>query len=647
MESSRICVKNIPRSLTERQLHDHFSGFGNLTDVKLMHTKSGNSRGFGFIGFSNASDANKAVQYFHKTFIGSNRISVELAKKVGDPLLDRPWSKYSKGSSRYHEANPDEPRPPKRQKEEPKESTEDTDQELKEFLELMMPSKSVTSNKSVNSVSQSSNKESKDDFGTGRLFVRNLPYSTTEDDLIEAFSPFGELLEVHLVTDQQKHKSKGIAFIEFDDPTNAKLALQEMDGISFQGRLIHVLISHNKRVRSDHSITPESTSSFKREKEVRLKEQAGKRVSWNTLYMRPDTIMDAISELYQISKSDLMNRESSDLGARLALAETQIISKTKDDLELLGVDVEKLQEAAEASGSSARRLSVARSNDVILVKNLPYTSEEDELHQMFAKYGDVARFLMPSTKALAIVQFSHSSDAKKAFQNLAYKRYKSVPIYLEWAPKNIFKSSPPSIIHDQSMDSEANQQSSSIYVKNLSFLTTDEDLENHFDNVVSEVGGQLRSARVARRTHSNGTIVSAGFGFIEVDSYQVAKHVIQKLNGSILQGHIIKLRRSVRSHTPVRRNDLEESEPSLKLIVKNLAFECTKQDLMKLFSPFGQIKTCRIPKRFDGTHRGFAFIEFVTKQEARNAKERTNGVHLYGRRLNVEYANDVEQLDDI
>lgn len=46
----------------------------------------------------------------------------------------------------------------------------------------------------------------------------------------------------------------------------------------------------------------------------------------------------------------------------------------------------------------------------------------------------------------------------------------------------------------------------------------------------------------------------------------------------------------------------------------------------------------RLPKKFDGNHRGFAFLEFTTKQEAANALEGVGGTHLYGRRLVVEYA---------
>lgn len=53
------------------------------------------------------------------------------------------------------------------------------------------------------------------------------------------------------------------------------------------------------------------------------------------------------------------------------------------------------------------------------------------------------------------------------------------------------------------------------------------------------------------------------------------------------------------------------------------------------FSKFGsgcQIKSLRLPKKL-GNHRGFAFVEFVTKQEAQNALKALSNTHLYGRHL--------------
>jgi RNA recognition motif-containing protein len=73
-------------------------------------------------------------------------------------------------------------------------------------------------------------------------------------------------------------------------------------------------------------------------------------------------------------------------------------------------------------------------------------------------------------------------------------------------------------------------------------------------------------------------------------------------------------------HPPTPRTEPTQ-EGSTKIVVRNVAFEATRQDLVGLLSPFGHLKSCRLPKKFDGSHRGFAFVEFVTKQEAKNAME--------------------------
>src|SRR4051812_10014588 len=51
-----------------------------------------------------------------------------------------------------------------------------------------------------------------------------------------------------------------------------------------------------------------------------------------------------------------------------------------------------------------------------------------------------------------------------------------------------------------------------------------------------------------------------------------------------------------------------------------------------------QIKKLRLPKKFDGSHRGFAFITFVSQQEAQNAIDALGHTHLLGRPLVLEWA---------
>ena len=98
---SRVIVKNLPGKVTEKRLRELFSQRGEVTDVKLMKTRSGVPRRFGFIGFVSESQAEAAVRHFNSTFIDASRICVEIAKPFGDGSLERPWSKYSKGSSAH------------------------------------------------------------------------------------------------------------------------------------------------------------------------------------------------------------------------------------------------------------------------------------------------------------------------------------------------------------------------------------------------------------------------------------------------------------------------------------------------------------------------------------------------------------------
>lgn len=75
----------------------------------------------------------------------------------------------------------------------------------------------------------------------GRLFLRNLPFSTTEEDLTRYFSRFGELSEVHVCVDRVSRQPIGLAFVLFLLPSDAKKALAATDGKIFQGRLLNVI----------------------------------------------------------------------------------------------------------------------------------------------------------------------------------------------------------------------------------------------------------------------------------------------------------------------------------------------------------------------------------------------------------------------
>lgn len=79
-----------------------------------------------------------------------------------------------------------------------------------------------------------------------------------------------------------------------------------------------------------------------------------------------------------------------------------------------------------------------RSDTVLLVKNIPYQTTEAELRELFGRYGDLVRVVIPPTKTMALLEYSSPTEAKTGFTSLAYKNFHGRPLMLEKAPAGIF-----------------------------------------------------------------------------------------------------------------------------------------------------------------------------------------------------------------
>ncbi len=72
------------------------------------------------------------------------------------------------------------------------------------------------------------------------IYVGNLSYETTEDDLRQAFEAHGEVSSVQLIVDRYTGKSRGFAFIEMPDDGNSQTAIEQLNGADFGGRELKV-----------------------------------------------------------------------------------------------------------------------------------------------------------------------------------------------------------------------------------------------------------------------------------------------------------------------------------------------------------------------------------------------------------------------
>ncbi|KAI7834137.1 hypothetical protein BX661DRAFT_176691 [Kickxella alabastrina] len=507
---------------------------------------------------------------------------------------------------------------------------------------------------------------------TGRLFVRNLPYLATEEELRKAFESFGPLSEVHMPISKDTKRPKGFAYILYLLPEHAVKAFKTMDNKVFLGRLLHVLPGKEKpqpREADDAQLGFKST--VKKERDAKRKALAGSDFNWNSLYMSADAVADSISERLSISKADLLSADSSGNPAvRLALAETHIINDTKRFFEEHGVSLDHFE-------------TRERSDTVILVKNIPFSVDEEELRSLFGKYGGLGRVLVPPTRTIAIVEFFEPSEARAAFRHLAYKRLKDAPIYLERAPKDTFdtafdpeadalrrektKTSEQSKVDLENMHEPLNDPATShvsaqgsgsgkgetgcvLFVKNLDFDTTEDTLRGVFDGVDGLASVTIRRKKDPKRA---GKWLSMGFGFVEYKSAKAARQAMEAFQGIEVDDHALEIKMSDRVSKGGSDGDAEtiasdsKKPKGTKLVVKNVPFEATRKDIRDLVSAFGQTKSVRLPKKFSGGHRGFAFVEFLTPQEAQHVLDTMKDTHLYGRHLVLGWAEEENSLQAI
>jgi len=327
------------------------------------------------------------------------------------------------------------------------------------------------------------------------------------------------------------------------------------------------------------------------------------------------------------------------------------------------------------------------------VKNIPYGTSAEQIREMFEPHGELQRVLVPPAGTMAVVDFERADDAAKAFRAVAYRRLGNSVVYLEKGPLGMFGDGPgpgspsaslavhaglgPEVravrIAEQALgvtveggeEDEEGEPSiaggTTLYVKNLSFATTQERLTKVFQHLPSFAFARVQMQPDPKKP--NGRL-SMGYGFIGFKDMEGAKKALGSMQGFVLDGHALHVKFAGRGQDEKVTDVKKGASRTTKMIVKNLPFEATKKDIRALFgyvvffgrnmgylltfivtlnSAHGHLKSVRLPKKFDSRTRGFAFLDFVSRAEAESAFAMLRHTHLLGRHLVLEWAEEGEQ----
>lgn len=259
------------------------------------------------------------------------------------------------------------------------------------------------------------------------------------------------------------------------------------------------------------------------------------------------------------------------------MAETTILTETKSYLAERGVNLNALTYPPKI-----------RSETVIIAKNFPYGTTEDELLHLFGGVETVKRILLPPAGTIAFLEFFDEGQARATFKRLAYRRFKDVPLYLEKAPQGIFTVEPAAKLvgiqakpaaSDLLVADSDDEPGSTLYVKNLDFSTTQVGLSDAFKHFPGFRVALLKT----KPPNAKGERLSMGFGFVTFASKEMATAAMNA--GVVVDGRKldIKFARQGAGAEITAGKGGKIRAGQKKLIVKNLGFNVNKRDLRELF----------------------------------------------------------------
>ncbi|XP_074124115.1 RNA-binding protein 28 isoform X3 [Sminthopsis crassicaudata] len=154
-----------------------------------------------------------------------------------------------------------------------------------------------------------------------------------------------------------------------------------------------------------------------------------------------------------------------------------------------------------------------------------------------------------------------------------------------------------------------------------------------------------------------GSKTCRGFGYVTFSMLEDAQRALKevttfegcKINVTIAKRKL-RSRPKAKKEYSVTSQEEPEREPKTRpkkskaadkkarLIIRNLSFKCSEDDLRNLFAQFGAVLEVNIPRKPDGKMRGFAFVQFKNLLEAGKALKGTNMTEIKGRTVAVDWA---------
>ncbi|KAJ2001093.1 hypothetical protein GGI04_003878 [Coemansia thaxteri] len=258
---NKVFVGNLSFKTTDGQLKDFFSDVGNVKEARVI-TRGPRSLGYGFVAFADEATVNKAVEAKNQAELDGRNINVESARPMAEGTQEARPAKAGRRRPARRAAGKSPSKDPKARAdavqdagaEQPKaESSEEAKTSTRRPRQRRFPKKTEQQTQA-----QLSAKEDRVPSETV-VFVGNLPFTTTDDELSSLFAGFS-ISTAHIVVSQKNSRPKGFGFVTFANHEEQTKAVQKFAAAppTLNDRVLNIKAAFSESPAADSSADTEA-----------------------------------------------------------------------------------------------------------------------------------------------------------------------------------------------------------------------------------------------------------------------------------------------------------------------------------------------------------------------------------------------------
>lgn len=406
LKQHRLIVRNLSFKATEASLIKAFSPYGKVLECTLPKKPDGQMRGFAFVQLCSKENAAKLMEEmnsksiegrpvaidwclskdaFEKSNASEETANISEAHSEADSVAAEDLEEDEIEESDFVSAESEEG------EDEVEESNDEEDEEDGEEISQEEESVSEASEDELNNSLENEEEEKPPKSiyecdSSKTVFVRNISYDTTEENIKECFSQFGNVKYVKIVIDKATGVSKGCAFVNFREESTLEACLEKAAESEFDGK--SMVVDESKGIVLDGRV----------------------------LFVFKAVDRSSATELTAKGKKEAEKRQNRDK-RNLNLLKEGYVSRSSPNAHLFSEQELTIRENSfKERQRKLKNINYFVSPTRLSLRNLPLTLDEKQLRQTIKNFG----FKLSSVKQVKIVRSKERKDQSGDFRSMGY-----------------------------------------------------------------------------------------------------------------------------------------------------------------------------------------------------------------------------------